>query len=520
MGARRHDRHAGVIVPTFSLRSASDWGVGEIPDLGAMAAWLAEAGQRSLHTLPLLERAAHERSPYSALSAFAMDPIHLGMDLVEDFIAAGGRSALSSRDRDTIGRAREQATIDYDALRALKRRALELAFAHFERTELASGSARARRFAEFREQEAGWLGDYLVYRVLYDRHGERGWLEWPAAMRDRPGAAAAAGALVARQDFFAYVQWLAHEQLAMARRTAASVGVEIIGDLPFTVAADSADVWARAEEFDLDVSIGAPPDAFNAEGQDWALPAFRWERVRAGGYAWLRTRLAHVGRWLDGARLDHVVGYFRTFVRPRTGSPYFEPPDEAAQRALGEAALDVACEATAHMRVIAEDLGDVPAFVRDVMAVRGLPGYRVLRWEGDWPDFRDPRTFPACSIVASGTHDTSSLATWWSEELAEEGRRRLADVPPFARLRDAGPAFTPAVHEALVDGLYAAGSDTALLVMPDVFGTRDRINAPATVGEHNWTYRIPASIESLAGVRGRERAAWLAALARRHGRAG
>src|SRR5215470_11501460 len=87
-------RHAGVIVPTFSLRSAHDWGVGEIPDLGGMAAWLADAGQASLHTLPLLERAAHERSPYSALSAYALDATHIGLDVVEDFVAAGGRRGL------------------------------------------------------------------------------------------------------------------------------------------------------------------------------------------------------------------------------------------------------------------------------------------------------------------------------------------------------------------------------------------------------------------------------------------
>src|SRR6185369_1788559 len=107
------------------------------------------------------------------------------------------------------------------------------------------------------------------------------------------------------------------EQLADARRIAAGCDVEIVGDLPFTVAVDSADVWARRGDFDPSVSIGAPPDAFNAAGQDWALPAFRWDAVRAGEYAWLRARLAHVGRWLDGARLDHVVGYFRTFVRPQ-----------------------------------------------------------------------------------------------------------------------------------------------------------------------------------------------------------
>ncbi len=319
--------------------------------------------------------------------------------------------------------------------------------------------------------------------------------------------------------FLAYLQWIAHEQLADARRVAKRCGVEIVGDLPFTVAVDSADVWARQDDFDVAVSIGAPPDEFNADGQDWSLPGFRWEAVRADGFRWLRDRLAHAGRWLDGTRLDHVVGYFRTFIRPPDGPSHFEPALPDAQRPLGAAALDVVREAAASMRVIVEDLGDVPPFVREEMAARGLPGYRVLRWESDGPTFRDPRAFPPGSIATTGTHDTSALAAWWGDELDQDARHRLADVPVFGALRDAGPAFTPAVHEALLDGLYASGSDTALLPIQDVFGTPDRINTPATIGDHNWGYRIPLAVEQLASASGRERAAWLRAIARRHGRA-
>ena len=511
-----------MILPTFSLRSASDWGVGEIPDLAGMASWLAAAGQGSLHTLPLLERAAHERSPYSALSAFAIDPIHVGIDLVEDFVVAGGRTALDPTDGETIARLRSEPAIDYDGVRALKQRALALAFATFTRRELASGSARARRFEAFQAAECAWLADYTLFRALHATHGEASWLEWAEGLRRRePAAVAEARTRLARpMQQLAYVQWIAHEQLADARRVATACNVEIVGDLPFTVAVDSADVWSRQDDFDVGVSIGAPPDAFNADGQDWALPAFRWDVVRSHDYAWLRDRLAHVDRWLDGVRLDHVVGYFRTFVRPRDAPARFLPDDPAAQRTLGAAALDVASEAARTRRIVAEDLGDVPDFVREEMARRELPGYRVLRWENDGPAYRDPRGFPACSIATTGTHDTSSLAAWWSRELDDEARRRLAEVPVFGPIAGAGGAFTPVVHEALVDGLYAAGSDVALLLIQDVFGSGERINTPATVSDDNWTYRLPVGIEQLAGVAGRERAAWLRAIARRHGRTG
>lgn len=513
-------RHAGVVLPAFSPRSATDWGVGELPDLGAVCAWLARAGQRSLHTLPLLERAAGERSPYSALSAFAVDPIHVAVDAVEDFANAGGRAALAPVDREAIARLRDDPSIDYDGVREVKRRALVRAFEQFVRTELAGRSARATTFDAFCAAEAAWLDDYVLYRALRETSGDVAWIAWDEALRRRePHALASARAAHERAcRFHAYVQWIAYDQLLAARRAARAVGVEIVGDLPFTAAIDSADVWARQDEFDVTASIGAPPDAFNADGQDWALPAFRWDLVRGGGYRWLRARLAHAERWLDGIRMDHVVGYFRTWVRSPGRAAGFDPADEAAQIALGGAALDVAREAAATTRVIVEDLGDIPPWVREAMAARGLPGYRVLRWEGDWPAFRDPRNFPACSVATSGTHDTSALATWWTDELGDDGRRRLAEVPTFAGLRDAGPALTPGVHEALVDGIYASGSDTALLVVTDVFGGTERINTPATVGPHNWAYRMPMAVEELSGARARGVAEWLAGLAHRNRR--
>jgi len=510
-------RHAGIVVPVFSLRSATDWGVGEIPDVAGLCRWLAAAGQGSLHTLPLLERGVAERSPYGGLSAFAIDPVYVGLDAVGDFGAAGGRAALSPADRDAIARLRADPAIDYDEVRALKRRALEMGFAAFARR----GDTAA--LASFREEEASWLDDYVLYRALREAHGETCWTAWPEPLRRRDqGALRAAGEqLAGRMHFHAWVQWVAHGQWREARRAANALGVRLVGDAPFTVAVDSADLWSAQDEFDVQASIGAPPDAFNAHGQDWELPAFRWDVVRGGGYRWLRERLRYAGRTVDGLRLDHVVGYFRTHLRPQAGQPArFDPADEGAQRALGAAALDAVVANRGAVDVIAEDLGDVPDYVREAMDARGLPGYRVLRWEADGPVYRDPLAFPSCSVATSGTHDTSSLATWWEDELDDDARRRVAEVPAFAPLRDASHVVTPAVHEALVDGLYAAASDVALLVAQDVHAGKERINTPATVGTHNWGYRLPWTVEELDGMAGRERAAWLRAIAMRRGRSG
>jgi len=507
-------------VPLFALRSARGWGIGEIGDLGALCGWLAAAGHHRLQLLPLFEMAPGERSPYGAITGFALDPIYLSLADVEDFAATGGEAALAADDRAQLAALRTGAGIDYDAVRALKRRALERCFAHFVAAEWRAGTARADALRAYRAAEAGWIRDWVLYRALKEQRNEEPWTAWEPALRDREPAALdrARRGLAERRLFHCYVQWLAAAQWAAARRAAAAAAVALDGDLAFMVSADSADVWARQHEFRRDATLGAPPDAFNAGGQDWGLPVHRWEVMAHGGFAWLRRRVGRAAALFDACRLDHVVGYYRMFVRPAAADPAFEPAAEDAQRALGERLLGVVRAAAGPMAITAEDLGAVPAFVRDSLARLGVPGYRVLRWEEDAGVFRDPREYPELSVATTGTHDTSTLATWWSDELDHAGRRALAAVPGFAALAGA-TAFTPEVHETLLDGLYAAGSRLVLLPVQDAYGGRERINTPATVGPANWGYRLPWTLEELTGAPGRELAARLRALATRHGRA-
>src|SRR5262249_9780455 len=196
----------------------------------------------------------------------------------------------------------------------------------------------------------------------------------------------------------------------------------------------------------------------------------------------------------------------------------FVPEDEGAQLELGERLLGVLRDAARGTALIGEDLGVVPRFVRASLARLGVPGYRVLRWEDDGGVFRDPRDYPAVSVATTGTHAPSSLPAWWTGELDDAGRRAVAAVPSFAALREAGAAFTPRVHAALLEGLYAAASRLVVLPFADTYGGRERINVPATVGSENWGYRIPWTIEALAGADGRELTNRLAELAARHGR--
>jgi len=289
---------------------------------------------------------------------------------------------------------------------------------------------------------------------------------------------------------------------------------------------DSADVWARQDQFRLDVSVGAPPDAFSATGQNWGMPVYRWDVIAHDDFRWLRDRGKRNAELFDGFRVDHLVGFYRTYGWPRgEGEPFFTPSHEPDQIALGERVMTVFRESGAH--VIAEDLGIIPDFVRASMARLGLPGFRVFRWERQWHSegqpFRDPSAYPALSVAVSGTHDTETLAAWWESTTAEE-RRQISSLPtamrttPDASVLMTGP-YGPAVRDALLEMLLASGSDLTLLPVQDVFGWRDRINEPASVNGRNWTFRLPWLVDRLHEVpEARERQACLRSWSEKHGR--
>jgi 4-alpha-glucanotransferase len=517
-------RRAGVMLPLFSLRSARDWGVGEISDLGRLASWLSGAGQRMVQLLPINELPAHETSPYSALSGMAIDPILISVAAVPDFEALGGESALEPWWREQLAAARASSRVNYRGVRALKEHALRLAHARFVEAEVRHGSDRAAGFRAFVGREAWWLDDYALFRALHHEHGGRPWTEWPDALRHRdPGALRdARGRLASEIDYRLYLQWLAGQQWHGARRAAGDVA--IFGDLPFMVALDSADVWARQHEFRLDVSLGVPPDAFSETGQDWNLPVYRWDVMEGGGFEWLAGRARRNADLFDGYRVDHLVGFFRTFFREPGGASGFTPAEEPAQVALGEHVLRVFLASGA--TIVAEDLGVVPDFVRDAMARLGVPGCKVFRWERHWHrdghPFVDPTEYPVRSMATTGTHDTEPLAVWWREAPVEERAAVLALPTVRARLGDVdaqAPELATDVREALLDAVFAARSELVIVPMGDAFGWPDRINTPAVVDDVNWTWRMPWGVERLdTEPSAVEVAAMLHDLAERHGR--
>jgi 4-alpha-glucanotransferase len=275
------------------------------------------------------------------------------------------------------------------------------------------------------------------------------------------------------------------------------------------ISADSPDVWTQQNEFCFDATVGVPPDAFSETGQDWGLPPWRWEAMAENDFAWMRRRARRSAALFDGFRLDHLVGLYRTFMRPadRRVRPSFTPRDEPSQRELGERLVQIYRDSGAEL--IAEDLGTVPDFVRTSLQQLGVPGFKVFRWERRWSEpghpFIDPASYPENSVATTGTHDTEPLASWW-ETLSAEDRLLVTGLPsvrryllPAADGRVSTPIeFTPWLGDAIVRAVLRAASRLTLFPLQDLFGWRDRINTPATTDDENWSWRLPWPIDRLS----------------------
>jgi 4-alpha-glucanotransferase len=217
--------------------------------------------------------------------------------------------------------------------------------------------------------------------------------------------------------------------------------------------------------------------------------------------AWIRARTRHAAKLYDRFRLDHVVGYFRMFVRPpaaegqaKPNKGCFDPSVEAQQNARGERVLRAIQAEAGATRVIGEDLGVIPPFVRKTLTTLGIPGYRVLPWEADSGIFRDPARFPVSSVATWSTHDTAPIVSWW-DELPAADRAELAKL---ASLDDQAARDPEGRWLPLMRLLLRSASELTLVLPQEILGESSRVNTPGTVGEGNWTYRLPRVIEDLS----------------------
>ncbi|MFE1773015.1 4-alpha-glucanotransferase [Streptomyces sp. NPDC059008] len=546
-------RSHGFLVQLYSLLSRQSWGMGDLGDLADLAAWSGRALGTGFVQLNPLHAAVPgpptDPSPYRPSSRRFPDPVHLRIEHIPEYARLTGAARLRADELAArAGALRAEvldrgALIDRDAVWALKREALELLSA----VPLTPG--RRAAYCDFLAEQGQALEDHATWCAIAERHGSD-WRGWPAELRDprSPGTARLRPRLLARIDFHCRLAWLTDQQLAAAQRAAreAGMGVGLVHDLAVGVHPCGADTWAQQDAFAAGMSIGAPPDAFNARGQDWGLPPWRPDALAAAGYAPYRELLRGLLRHAGALRIDHVMGLFRLWWVPE-GRP---PTEGAYVRYDGEAMLSVlALEAhRSGAAVIGEDLGTVEPGVRGELAERGVLGTSVLWFERDYGNgggesaaagdadeaaapqpaearILAPDEWRSACLATVTTHDLpSTAARLTGEDVALRERLGLLAGPPERERSRAAYELGEWLGELVRRGLLpeGAGDEEAavravhrFLVrtparmvgvwLPDAVGDRRPQNLPGTWDEYpNWRLPIagpegrPQTLEELA----------------------
>jgi 4-alpha-glucanotransferase len=408
-------RRAGVATPLFSLYSKSSLGIGEIPDLKLLGDWCLATGMSVIQLLPMNEVGSHH-TPYDAQSSFALEPMYLSLEAL--------RGVRTHFFRKEIERIRGSYPLGGRSVNyGIKRAKLELLWLIFQSLE----KKREPAFESFCREQSFWLRDFALFKVLKESFHNTGWEDWPEGYRekDRKTLEAFAQDRPERLEFYQWLQWQLFEQFREAKGELQKRGILLMGDLPFLVARDSADVWANQDDFKLHLAAGAPPDAYNAKGQRWGMPPYDWGRIEAKGYDYLIQKLKYAENFYDLFRIDHFVGIFRIWTIPVTepleqGGLHgtFDPAEEARWEEHGRKIVSVMTRENG-MLPCAEDLGVIPECSWRVLAEFGIPGIDVQRWSRDWGgtyEFKPPESYRKNSVAVISTHDMASFRAWWEVE--------------------------------------------------------------------------------------------------------
>jgi 4-alpha-glucanotransferase len=531
-------RQWGVAVQLYTMRSRQNWGIGDFEDLKQLIRWVAPSGAGfvGLNPLHALAPADPRRSsPYSASSRHFLNVMYIAVPAVAEFgECAAARERFAEADFTTrLQEMRAAAHVEYEGVASLKFEMLEILYHHFREQHLDRATERGRSFRAFVAAGGSLLLMHARFDAL-DRHFCRsldtpsGWMNWPDEYRDVNGRAAQRYAAENPSDveFFAYLQWLAHEQLLGAQALTRELGmtVGLYGDYAVGANPSGAETWFDQSSYRMQAEIGAPPDALALKGQGWGIPPqdpFIMQTQKLQTFVRL---IRNNMRYYGALRIDHVMSLFRLWWVAAGSSPtqgaYVHYPLE---QLLGVLALE---SERNRCLVVGEDLGVVPDEMRRAMPEFSIYHYKVLLFEKIGSRFRRPDEFEKRALATVTTHDLPTLRSYWggldidlrhgldlypspeieAEVRGERARDReiLLDALREQGLAPVHPAngfdgFTPDLVQAL--HLYLARSTTTLVALQieDLLGMTEPVNIPGTHHEYpNWQRKLTADIEDMA----------------------
>lgn len=533
------ERVWGVAAQLYALRSRRNWGMGDFTDLKTLVDVSARVGAGIVGVNPLHALFPHNplhASPYSPSSRLYLNVLYLDVEAIVDYAEcdAARKRVLDPEFQARLRALRATELVEYGEVAAAKFEVLELLYLDFRKCHLVAGDQRGQAFRAFQKDGGVVLRQQALFEAL-QQHFFRsdasiwGWPAWPEPYRDPAAAAVTRFAVeqIEQVEFFEYLQWQAELQLDAVGRSSweHGLGVGLYQDLALGVDRGGGEAWAQQRLYALGASIGAPPDDFNLNGQDWGLPPMIPERLADAAYApfiaTLRANMRHCG----ALRIDHVMGLMRLFWIPGGGTPatgaYVEYPFDDL---IGIVALE---SQRNRCLVIGEDLGTVPDAVREAMARYGVLSYRLLYFEKERDGgFKPPAAYPVQSLVAASTHDLPTLSGYWrgddidtrtqlglfpsasvrQQQIAARDWDRVQLLaalehehllPATARDLAAGNAemsaeLARAIHVYLARTL----SQVMMVRAEDILGQAEQVNLPGSTTEYpNWKHKLPLNLE-------------------------
>jgi 4-alpha-glucanotransferase len=306
---------AGVAIPVFSLRTEKSLGVGEFTDLKVLVDWAKKIGLKMLQILPVNDTTAThtwtDSYPYAAISAFALHPMFLNLDLLAD---KKTQASLDSIKKEHAG-LNDLDSVDYETVNQIKLEFLREVFVSKKSSFQSSAD-----FASYFETNKHWLEPYAVFCYLRDNYGTADFNQWPAYQQYKEDEIAA----LIQEGSDAYdgislhyfIQYHLHLQLKDATEYAHQNGIIVKGDIPIGIYRYGADAWQHPELYHMDMQAGAPPDGFAIKGQNWGFPTYNWHKMLEDGFAWWKQRFEQMHYYFDAFRIDHILGFFRIWSIP------------------------------------------------------------------------------------------------------------------------------------------------------------------------------------------------------------